>query len=75
MDAAWDATIVDVEAGHFEVRITMPDDAIPIATGVQIWALRPEVLELSGLPEDSTDLMAYLRRVAADFPVLLDRFA
>lgn len=75
LTAAWEARVVGVASGNFEVRISSPDDAIPLGTKVHVYARPPDVLELTGLPEDLTELMAELKRVAADFPALLDRFS
>jgi len=73
--AAWNVRVMKVDSGNFEFHIKMPDDAIPVGTEVFAYARPPEILELGGLPENRTELMAELRRVAAEFPALLDRLS
>ena len=72
---AWEVRVVGVASGDYEVHITSPDDVIPRDTNVQAYARPPDVLEIVGLPEDATELMGELKRVAAEFPTLLDRLS
>lgn len=72
---AWDVTIKEGDGSSFELSITKPENAIASETLVHVWVRSPGIIELSGLPEDKTDLMAELKRVGKEFPNLLDRYS